>query len=51
MRPDCKLYTDDATVVRIPTNLLLFLYLVGGSKVIKKLAIHLHKGLQDVVNE
>lgn len=35
----------------MPTNLLLFLDLVGGSKVVKKLAIHLHKGLQDVVDK
>lgn len=30
---------------------LLFLHLVGGSKVIKEFAIHLHKRLQNVVNE
>lgn len=39
------------TVVRIPIHLLLFLQLVGGGKVVKKLAIHLHEGLQDVVDE
>lgn len=30
---------------------LLFLHFVGGSEVIKQLAVHLHEGLQDVVDE